>query len=222
MTKKELLDRLKGISCHRRSAAGGAWDISTSSKRILDDLNFIAIYLYQMELERCLKDCKQFYIAWDPSGSNNVAVISTPMLDDFAGFLPIQSIDAITVEEVSDDFKALVAAQKCSKLESLNELRSMSAALSTVNGIGANMFILSEEIVIARAVREHEVKVRLNNGTTVFCNSLTGECRPETTLTADEMLNLPFLISTSDRGPLPQAVTNFLSYGCSALFDSRP
>ena len=164
----------------------------------------------------------QFAVAWDPSGSVNVAIIQSPQRDDnYSAYLPIQEIEHLTIGQTHDDYKALLANKEAERTDSFAEMRSLSNAIHSIKPGGLSNFLCPAGL-LARPVGPTEVRIQLEDGSWAYYATVQNTCMPECSLSDEELFDISFLISTSDRGPLPTSSMNFVVCKLGALVLQRP
>ena len=210
VNKVILLRRCRQQRRNREEVLATHTDISSKKPRMVKHEAILEVALYMQKLVSEFANTVQVQVSWGEShyDSSKMVLAIFDHKTKKAAFLPIQQMQPVYIEELSEEMKLLSFEGKAQRVEGFATIRALSHSLSYI-GLPLQEFQLDAALII-RPLQSNESRI-YSDGIYWVVNEETQEVVrqiPEG-VALDE---LPMLVSCSDQGPMVLSGLDMLQY----------
>ena len=205
-----LFDRCRNQQRARADTLRTHKDLTGKQTRLVQYEAGIEVKLYMQKLFHAFQNTKQIQVSWDEShyDTSTMVLACFDWRSQAAGFLPIQEMQPVTLEELHDDIKQLCFLGKVTRIEGFATMRALSHALAAV-GLPLEVFELPAGFHI-HALAPNEF--RFKSGGEVWVFDRVSQITERVVPAGIALNDLPCLISMSDQGPVNLPALDMLVY----------
>ena len=194
------MDRCHEETKNREGVLRSHKDVNSKRSRLVAGETKLEVALHMQKLVRSFEATTQVQVSWDEShyDSSAMVIAAWDHKKKIAGFLPIQQMAPVYIEELDEAVQALCC----------QGTRALSHSLASI-GLPLESFILGEEL-IARPLEADERRI-FSDGVPWIYNLKSSQVVRQ--IPAGMALDqVPVLISVSDQGPLNVPALDMLVY----------